>query len=491
MIGRFQLRTAFDVAIVAVSLSVIASSLTLAILHQADFYGISHLPGIWMTLARSANDGVLYPPIAADGHYAGTRYMPAFFLFVAGVQRIAGDYLWATKLCSIFAMSALLLALSISTWRIGKSYVFSIAAAALLLSYSDGLAALLAPHADGLAVALALIGLLSIDDDRVDAKLRRLVAVACFSVSFLTKFSSIAGAAAMFLWMAYRGKRAQLVVSLILYGALIAIGLAWTQWRSDGRFAENMQWLASGGMDKGSIQITLARLIYALRQSPSFAAILLVAFYVAITRILSGRTSIWELYFLAVVGATWIIFASPGTGTNHLLELEAAALIIVASFVNDCRDHPAADLKLRGSVLVLLAIAAPVHFSAWSPVRSAQAITADELRRAVGADEVILTEDASIDAALGRRPTVMDAFAFRLLSEKGAIDDRELTLRVRRHEFAKLIMMRRIDVAEESLAPRFHFGPRVTDALREEYRFESTIGGYSIFRPRSAVEPKK
>ena len=35
----------------------------------------------------------------------------------------------------------------------------------------------------------------------------------------------------------------------------------------------------------------------------------------------------------------------------------------------------------------------------------------------------------------------------------------------------------------ESLCPHFHFGPRVTEAMRRWYRFEGYVGGYAVFRP--------
>src|SRR5262249_35463854 len=58
-----------------------------------DLYGVSHITGIWMALAQCLNAGPFYPPLEDDGHYAGTRYMPLLFVWVAGLGRITGDYL--------------------------------------------------------------------------------------------------------------------------------------------------------------------------------------------------------------------------------------------------------------------------------------------------------------------------------------------------------------------------------------------------------------
>ena len=47
----------------------------------------------------------------------------------------------------------------------------------------------------------------------------------------------------------------------------------------------------------------------------------------------SGRLSLWTLYFLFTLAATVLIFTSPGTDLNHLLELEVAAILVVAGWL--------------------------------------------------------------------------------------------------------------------------------------------------------------
>jgi hypothetical protein len=76
----------------------------------------------------------------------------------------------------------------------------------------------------------------------------------------------------------------------------------------------------------------------------------------------------------------------------------------------------------------------------------------------------------------------MDAFAYRLLVEKGLIDDGPLAERVNRQEFDALVFMVPID-QPGSLCPDPHFGPRVTEAMLRRYRFDRYVGGYAVFRP--------
>jgi hypothetical protein len=115
------------------------------------------------------------------------------------------------------------------------------------------------------------------------------------------------------------------------------------------------------------------------------------------------------------------------------------------------------------------------------------AISPYKLLKALSADDKLLCEDAGVSVLRGQRPVVMDPFAFRVLAERGRIDDDPLAERLRKQEFDALVMLGRIDRPGESLCPQFHFGPRVTLAMRRGYRFDRQVGAYFIFRPFPAV----
>jgi hypothetical protein len=122
------------------------------------------------------------------------------------------------------------------------------------------------------------------------------------------------------------------------------------------------------------------------------------------------------------------------------------------------------------------------------PVEDPTAISAHTLAAALPADAPLLAEDATVAVLHGQRPVVMDAFAFRVLAEHGHLDDTVLAGRVARHEFSALVLLGRIDRPGQSLCPRFHFGPRVTEAMRRAYRFDRTVGGYFLFVPARTAQ---
>jgi hypothetical protein len=520
-----------DLACVA-GLLLIGCRLAQALGHLRDLSGIQHLAGIWMALAAYLEQGVFYPPLEADGFYAGTRYMPLLFGVIAGFARLVGDYLVAAKLAALFSMGLLLAGVFVAVRRLTGRFVDAIGFSALVLAFPEGESGLLSPHADALPVALAVWGLLLLDREGVSAR-RVIGAAILFAVAVAAKFSAAAGpaAGAIILWQ--KGHRRLAVLGLALFVGLVGLEIAAIQWGSDGRFLETFRALGSGGMSAESIRIGPNRLRIALFQVSPFLLVWPVAFFLLVRRLLGhkpdkavrldggeetparegeapaeprgriiggasllqragtrlGRSlalprdattssvirpslSMWEWYLLMALGTTLVIFTSPGTGFNHLLELEAACVLVLARGADSATIPLRQGLALVVLILGLWMLAGPTDPAGVSP---------SVLAEAFAPTEKILSEDASVPVLLGQRPVVMDPFAFRVLAERGFIDDRALAERIDKQEFDVVVMLNRFD-RPESLCPRFHFGPRVTDSLRRAYQFDRQVGGYYVFR---------
>jgi hypothetical protein len=474
-------------------LALLGCGLVGALLHLRDLSGIQHLAGIWMALAAYLDQGVFYPPLEADGFYAGTRYMPLLFGLIAALARLTGSYLVAAKLAALFSTLLLLGGVFAAARRFTGRPLDAFAFAALLLAFPEGSSALLSPHADALPVALAVWGLLlagsagaspspSNGTPPAGAWIRACLAAALFALALSAKFSAVAApaAGALFLWQQGRKRLAALEASLFLL--LTGLSVAAIEWASGGRFLDNFGSLGSGGMSADSIRIGPSRLVIALFQVSPFLLVWPASLFLLVRRWGDRAFSVWEWYLLATLGTTAVIFTSPGTGFNHLLEAQTACVLVLARTPSSAPRSSArpGSMVLRPAlclVVLLLGLwrlAGPEDPSAVSP---------RELTEALSSAEDVLAEDASVPVLLGRRPVVMDAFAFRVLAEQGGIDDRPLARRIREQRFDALVMMARIDRPEETLCPRFHFGPRVTEAMLRCYRFERRIGLYCIYRP--------
>ena len=76
--------------------------------HVDDRYDVDHASGARIALARYASDGVLYPPLAEDGHFGGTRFMPLPIMLHAAASKVTGEFVMSGKLLSILTMIAVL-----------------------------------------------------------------------------------------------------------------------------------------------------------------------------------------------------------------------------------------------------------------------------------------------------------------------------------------------------------------------------------------------
>ena len=111
-----------------------------ALLHLNDLAGsMTHVSGIWMALAQYLNDGIFYPPLHADGYYAGTRYMPVFFSLIAGIEHLTGNYLVAAKVVTMLAMAGLVTATVVAVWRTTRRPLDAVALGGLVLAFPEGL----------------------------------------------------------------------------------------------------------------------------------------------------------------------------------------------------------------------------------------------------------------------------------------------------------------------------------------------------------------
>jgi hypothetical protein len=464
-----------------------AGLLALALLHAGRHLGdlsrIRHLAGIWMGLAWYLDAGVFYPPLESDGCYAGTRYMPLLFALIAGLARITGSYLVAAKLVALGSTLLLIAGLVLVLRRITGRWQPGLVGAGLLLAFPEGFQALCSPHADALPVAFTLLGLWILVD-REPTLPRTSLAAGLFALAVGTKFSAVAGplSAGLFLYLRY-GRSASLRL-LLPWLALVLLELVVFQVASDGRFLVNFRSLGSGGMNLATLTIGPARLGLALARPTPFLVVWPVALGLVVVALRNSQMDLWNWYLLTSGATTLVIFTSPGTDFNHLLELQAASVILMLRFLEHTETRPAWAVRLVGGGVLLgvLGLALAGVLSTLSEP-DPSAIQPAELLAALPPGP-ILTEDATPTILRNERPVVLDPFAFRVLAEQGRIDPDRLIQRVEQQQFTALVLMGRIDRPEESLAPRFHFGPRLTESVRQHYQFERVIGGYYVFVPR-------
>jgi len=468
----------------ALAIIILASGVLLAAVHLGDLYAVHHIPGIWMALAQSLNQGVFYPPLESGGCYAGTRYSPLFFVLIAGLSWLTPGYLQAAKLAAVFSVGLLLAGIFTAIRRSGGKTIDAMTLACLILAFPQGLSALLLPHADALAAGLAVWGLLALPSQTSKGHMG--LAALLFTLAVLTKLSTLAAPAAAFFWLLGCDRRRAMYLPAVCF-VLGCLALGPIQLSSQGRFLENLRQLGSGGTTAEDILHCPAVLLDALRKSLGFAALLPFLLTAVVVRLCQGRVGLWDCYFLTAAGLCLLIYTSPGTADNHLLELQVAGALLLGQLLTEAQ--PTGLLLLfrplaRFLVLLLLGVAMWLHLGSWQKGEADGVVPLHHIDDVIPINACLLAESPTIPVLRGQRPVVMDAFAFRLLAERGHLDDEALAQRIRRHEFDVLILLGRIDRPGETFCPQIHFGPLVTQAILNSYRFDRRLGVYALFVPQ-------
>jgi hypothetical protein len=469
-----------------------------------------------MTLADDLAGGTLYRPIAEAGRYGGTRYFPLAFAAQAGLLRLGAPRLAAAYGASLAAGLLLLVGLFLLLRPSGGARRAA-AFAALALAGFAGQHALAAARGDLLPVALSALALAALV--RRPTAGRVATAALLLSLAFAAKPTALTAAAAAVAYLALRRARgaAAALAALVLAGAGAVV--AATDALSSGRFLAGLRALASGGARVETALRAPVRLAEELALGDPAGLVLalggaaaLAASLPALVRLVRARGRPDEvapvprgapddergfaagtdprllpaLWLAAAWAGALVVFASPGTGVNHLVEIEAAsAALLGAAARSPGRAGTLARAAAPAAALAGLALVAALLREDLASSRLA------EIRavvRALPAGEV-LSEDPLVPLLAGARPKVLDAFSLRLVGERDPALVGALSLALRRGELAAVVLF------EDPGSPvadawygQGNLGLPLARAVAAGYRRETAIGRYRLHVPRGAGE---
>lgn len=502
--------------------------------------GLNHVAGAWTALALDLADGLFYRPIfdPATG-YGGTRYFPLSFALHAALVRAGLDPIRGGLLLALLAGAGVVGAAAVFLRRVGLARAPALVFATLVLSGFAVQYGIGAIRGDLLPVALELGGLATIAGP--GASRRVAPAALLFVVAFAAKPTALAAPLAAVAWLALGCERraAARLGSLTLAGA--GVVLVASDLLSEGRFHAALG--AAAGLtllDAARAPMRLAdRLV---REDPA-ALVTLAAALAALTAAaippraspragpappepgpaspdpesfsrfvkttlgrgpgslrrglgpsqVTGRTPdslLAPLWLVAVCGVTLGIFGAPGTGVNHLAELQVAGVVTLGVLAT--RSGASGTLARAGAAAAAMAgllVAIGLLRDDVGPPRLAAARAAlAAAPRVPGAP--ILSEDPLVPIVAGERPFLLDPFAARLVLERDPALAERLVARIDAGEFAAVILLR--DVASSGADEwygRWHLGEATRAAVRERYRLAARREPYFVYVPSPARGP--
>jgi hypothetical protein len=477
-----------DVALLSVAALAIAGWLFLSVAHARDRYHVLHVQGAWMTLARDANEGILYPPLYDGEHYGGTRWMPVPILLNAGAAKLTGEYLTSGKIVGLVS-TVLLLALVFSELRrLSAPFPAAGALTASILATETGLFAGTTVGGDVVPVVLQ-IGALMIARSGTR---RALAAAGAFAaLAFASKTTGVWAALAILSWLAL----ARRWRDIALFGGTFALGVgvlfAVVQTASQGRFTDNLALLTLAGVGGGVGPIRAPNQL--LYQMFTYAGAIWLLIPFAVASVLSdGRWRRPGMYDLALGWAVVLLivtYTDVGAGFNQLLDISVLTVIVAGHLAGRTITTPvsAVPLGLALTLAIIWGVGNGVLLVQVPDIRATVegrqlGYPVEPLVDLVGPGQEILSEDPYVPLSMGRDPVVLDPFMLLRLDrvDPAAVD--ELIKRIEDKRFAYLVMITSLD-RNDYWWDQFHFGPRIVDAMRRSYVEEGRIDRYYVYRP--------
>jgi hypothetical protein len=458
---------------------------------------LSHVSGAWMTLADDLARGTFYRALNdPSGVYGGTRFFPLVFALHAGLLRAGAGLLPAGYALSAAAAGLLVLGALLLLRRLGLPPLSALAFAALALAGYGVQHGLSSVRGDLLPVALSALGLAALLPAPTGRRIA--LAAALLALAFAAKPTALTATAAAVAWLlARRDLRAAAAlagsVAMLAAGIVVA-----TDALSDGRFLALLAACAGGGTDLAYASRAPLRLAQNLAGADPSGLVLLAAAAIPLARAAPALACaarrpraappllLAALWLASAVAGVLAVFSSPGTGANHLVELEVAAAVTLGALAAGA-GRPARAARLAAPLAAAAGVA--LALATWRADAGGSRLA--EVRAAARAlpDGPVLSEDPLVPLLAGRRPVLLDPWMLRLAASADPALTAELAADLARGAYASLVLFEDLAApgADAWYADR-NLGLALVAEIRRGYRHTAAVGRYHLYAPRAAAD---
>lgn len=447
--------------------------------------------GVWLALARDTYEGVFYRPLWSDAEYGGTRYFPMLFVLIAGLMRAGVSAVPAGVAVSLFGLAALAAGVAVLLRRLAVTPALTALGTALAVAPYFVHQTAFAIRCEPLAAAFAAFGLAALApmDSRTESDRRLMLAAGLFVCAFMTKVTCVYAPAAAVVALLLAGRRTAAFKLATITAAGAAVGLAAVHVASSGRALESFRACALAGASLASLlsPVTVMRPLTLIGTSHLLTVVFLMTM-AAVAVSWRRSTQLPFLYLMATAGITAIIFTSPGTIlTSQIVDLYVAAVVVLTTAVS----WQAGALRPFGyAAMAGLAIwAAGQNVARLSRMvaEGAPAAAAEDRRQLLAAVQEcqgsLVSESPLIPILGGKRPILLDPFAFHVVAMNRPEVERDLVERIRRREFSCVVLEQ--DPASSRGRAWYSnvnlTGP-VMEAVLQQYRLDRVAAGQRFYR---------
>ena len=360
--------------------------------------------------------------------------------------------------------------------------------AATVLAVLSAQSSLVSPHADGLASSLNVWGL-AVSVRPKPGQRTMLLASILFTLAWSAKVTTVFGFAATFIWLLSTGLpatawrlAAETCCGYLLVGTAMIVG-------SQGRIVEIFKACATGGTSLlGFASGPWNLLVQAARLDPAVLLFVCLAM-LALAQVIVSRKflqSLPALFFVGVLVVTAVIYGSPGLNENHLLDVQVAAIVLIANWLAQAAVPLYKQAGICALALVIFVAAVPLlrKFKngdrRFHPGRFQKviALTGDT-------HKPILSENPVIPVLAGQEAYVLDPWMLRLLRQRIPDFGEPLLEGLRHQDFGAVVLCMADPKTDfgKWWYETGHFGPGFASALNQNYRLAATFDDQRVYLP--------
>jgi hypothetical protein len=305
-------------------------------------------------------------------------------------------------------------------------------------------------------------------------------AAICFVLAIATKLTSVFGVFTAIVWLLSKKDARKALVLTVLWLVGIAIAAALTQWASDSRALHIFRMCATGGGGLSALLHGPHRMISdAIHNDRIFVCFWLLA---AVLIALRGNwMSIPSILFVITTLGTIAIYGSPGTNCNHLVDLQAAAVLVIATNFAASRDVGRWAAIAATTIVLISAVNSGVKaVSILHENRHGKmlAALADANQSTVAGP--LLAENPILPILQGERPYMLDSFMFRVIWWHDPAVTTGFWSDLSNHRFRAVILS---SSPSDPTRSDGNFGALFIDLLQKNYHLKAVHGDLWVYLP--------
>jgi len=450
-------------------------------------YTLNHVAGTWITLALDLSEGMFYRPLFTENiGFGGTRFFPLFFSLHALLIKLFGMPILSGHIISLFSGLLLFGACFIVLRQIKINAVMVIGLLTLLFSESSIQLGLTTVRGDILPVALNILGIACISNDD-NTKYRILIASAFFVLAFSAKVTAINGILSVILWLIFNRKikEALMITTFTSIGYILFLGILYLG--TSGRIITIFSACSSGGADLNTVlkaPIIFIKLI--TRRDLICLLLLMWAFVVAYKHKKSLVNNVFFIFWFISIINTIVIFGSPGTDYNHLVDISTASVLLIGSkgsfsksLNNRMQIH---SFIIFVSICIICNLASSKSILADKDNRMAKRYPKEIIDLIREDDATIIAENPIFPLIADKRPYLLDSFMLRLIILNND-DIRSLTFNNINQKKYSAIIFDKNPLENIEGYSKAHFGYEFVQEVILNYKVGLKIDSYVVYFP--------